>query len=141
MSGIQVTITTDTASPYFRRLSAETRGKLQDVVDLWAQRTRNVSIRGILKGPKTGRTYLRGKNRNIAHRASAPGEYPATDTGYLASHIFAQSGSGFSEVGTTARYGPWLEFGTARMAARPWLGRALEETREEVRKAMEKVLA
>ena len=42
--------------------------------------------RSIQKGPNTGRTYKRTKDGKF-HRASAPGESPATDSGRLVSHI------------------------------------------------------
>lgn len=43
--------------------------------------------KSIQQGKKTGEVYLRGKNRDIKHRASAPGEAPATDTGNLVSKL------------------------------------------------------
>jgi hypothetical protein len=65
-----------------------------------------------------------GGNLSPTHRASAPGQYPATDTGRLASSVMVNlptPASMTGEVGTNVLYGKWLEFGTTRMAARPWL--------------------
>lgn len=137
---LRVVLMVDTASPYFRARARDLKPRLQSVVNLWAQRTRTAMIAGIQGGPKTGRTYLRGKNRDISHRASAPGQYPATDTGYLASHIFAQPGSGYADVGTSARYGAFLEFGTSRMAPRPYIEPSLEKARPDAERALREIL-
>ena len=70
-----------------------------------------------------GRTYEKYAPRRT-HQASAPGAYPATDTGRLASSvrmILPTASSIVGEVGTAVKYGAWLEFGTSGMAARPWL--------------------
>ena len=83
-----------------------------------ANETRNLAVAGISGGAKTGRTYRRG---NVTHIASAPGQYPASDTGRLAGSIKAIISGTTAIVGTNVAYGPMLEFGTSRMAARPWL--------------------
>ena len=57
----------------------------------------------------------------MTHIASAPGQYPASDTGRLAGSIKAIISGTTAIVGTNVAYGPMLEFGTSRMAARPWL--------------------
>lgn len=71
-------------------------------------------------GSRSGRVYRR---RTITHRASAPGEFPKTDRGQLvASLFFRVAGNRLSAYfGTNLSYGRYLEFGTSRMAARPWL--------------------
>lgn len=70
--------------------------------------------------PRTGRIYRKASGR--LHRASAPGEYPASDTGQLVNSIHAVKVSGLSvRVGTVATHGKLLEEGTTRMAKRPWL--------------------
>lgn len=37
----------------------------------------------------------------------------------------------YGTVGTNVSYGPFVEFGTGRMPARPFLGRALEKARRK----------
>jgi len=67
----------------------------------------------IQRGPKTGRTYTRG---NVSHTASAPGQAPATDTGFLASSIyFENTGKLSATVGSRLAYAYYLEFGTVKM--------------------------
>jgi len=93
---------------------------LKTITDLTVT-TQSLAKKGIQRGPKSGKTYRRG---NVVHQASAPGQYPATDTGRLASSVMVNlptPASMIGEVGTNVIYGPMLEFGTSRMAARPWL--------------------
>ena len=93
---------------------------LQVVTDLVAD-THALAVAGIEGGPKSGRVYRRG---NVSHRASAPGQYPASDTGRLASSVkmvLPSPGKIEGQVGTNVTHGKYLEFGTSKMAARPWL--------------------
>lgn len=87
----------------------------------------------IQRGARSGRIYRRG---GVQHQASAPGEPPKTDLGGLAPSIFAELDQDKlgAEVGTNLAYGKHLEFGTTKMAARPWLGRTFEANRERVGK-------
>lgn len=73
----------------------------------------------ILRGSKTGRIYKRGAG---THRASAPGEAPANDLGFLAANIKVDMTGKFqSNVRSLAPYSVHLEYGTQKMAARPFL--------------------
>jgi len=90
-----------------------------------AVRVQATAVRSIQKGPKTGRVY--GKRK---HRASAPGQPPATDTGALASSVQRVDDKATTvAVGTGLGYGRDLEFGTRHIKARPWLFPALESQR------------
>jgi HK97 gp10 family phage protein len=98
------------------------------------------AVISILHGPKSGVVYQnarhrkdgsvmknrRGETQYKEHQASAPGEAPASDTGYLASHIQITMDKGKGEVCVIAKadYAPALEFGTLHMAARPFLSPA-----------------
>lgn len=85
-----------------------------------------------------GRVYEKYKPRRT-HRASTPGAYPATDTGRLASSVRMELptvGNIVGKVGTAVKYGAWLEFGTSRMAARPWLLPSFERAKIGVEKEL-----
>jgi len=88
----------------------------------------------IQRGPKTGRTYTRG---GVTHTASASGEPPATDTGFLVSNIthnFAELGDKMTaQVLSNAKYSKFLEFGTRKMDERPFLQPALERNKRKIR--------
>ena len=109
-----------------------------------------------LSTPGRGRVYLkprfhrdgrrmrtkRGALMFIKHRASAPGDPPAVDTGNLRGSITFERvtkplGANVTggaprittarRVGTNVEYGPYLEFGTPRVAARPFLEPAVRK--------------
>ena len=88
----------------------------------------------IQRGIKSGKTYRRG---GVVHQASAEGEAPATDTGFLVSNIthqFAKIGKTMaSKVLSKANYSEFLEFGTRNMGARPFLQPALEKNRAAIK--------
>lgn len=88
----------------------------------------------IQTGGRTGRLYRRGRNM---HQSSAPGEYPKSDTGRLASSIRTDFSFLNASVGSDLNYSAWLENGTPRMAARPWLGRTLEEQSPKIKQIVD----
>ena len=99
-------------------LAGDADAVMTEVVTNLAVDTQREAVQGIQRGPATGAVRPDGS------RASAPGEYPMSDTGRLANNVVANlptSGNLSAEVGTNIQYGRYLEFGTSRMAARPWL--------------------
>ena len=63
--------------------------------------------------------------KNTGRKPSAPGQPPAVQTGALRNSVVHQPATAanlVARVGTNLPYGKLLEFGTSRMAARPWLG-------------------
>jgi HK97 gp10 family phage protein len=95
---------------------------------------RNEVIDGI-RQPGTGRTYEKYNPRRT-HRASAPGQPPATDTGRLISSIYFDLKPLTATVGSRLAYAYWLEFGTRKMKPRPiWMktvNRESERLRERI---------
>lgn len=88
----------------------------------------------ILSRPGTGELYGR-------HRASAPGQPPAPDTGRLRAATQADTqvradGDGvFSRVVANTEYAAALEKGTERIAARPYLDRLKSDHAGDLREA------
>lgn len=79
----------------------------------------------ILHGPKTGRFYKRGA---VTHRASAPGEAPANDLGFLAQSLKIEVTQKLTvDIRALAPYAIHLEYGTRKMGARPFLRPAAEK--------------
>jgi len=116
------------------RLGSSAEDAMIDVITDLVTDTQRYSVDGINSGPASGAVYTRG---SVTHQASAPGEYPMTDTGRLASNIIILLPSGSSiegQVGTNIEYGTFLEFGTSRMAARPWLLPSFEKAKVDVSK-------
>ena len=98
-------------------------------------------IREAISQKGTGKEY---KRKGRIHVASAPGKPPVIWYGGLHGSIFfmeaVRGNIFFMHVGTggeIGEYGKCLEFGTENMAARPWLGVTLEQSREMIKKFLE----
>lgn len=105
-------------------------------------------VKLVQKGSRTGREYTRG---GVTHKASAPGEPPKSDTGFLASHIIPtktkRRGSVVeASVVVKVKYAGWLEEGTknedgsVKMAARPFVEPSVELERPGIREAISKAI-
>ena len=87
---------------------------------------RNTIIEGIMNPPKTGKTYGN-------HQASAPGEYPASNSGKLIQSIDFDVNGMELEIGSGGLvYGEYLELGTSKMKARPFIAPSVEEHKEQL---------
>lgn len=120
-----------------KALGADAEDVVMETITDLVMDTQAFAIQGI-QGGGGGRVYEKYSPRRT-HRASAPGAYPATDTGRLASSvrvIMPTAASLSGEVGTEVKYGAWLEFGTSRMAARPWLLPSFEKAKIGIEKEL-----
>lgn len=82
-----------------------------------------------------GKKYsVKKRGRIYGAVVSQPGEPPRKQLGHLRRSVaFDVDESNLrGRVGTNLKYGRWLELGTSKMAARPWLRRALAEVRPQV---------
>lgn len=77
----------------------------------------------LIQTPSRGRVYPRKRK---PHVASKPGDPPNIDSGTLWRSIDMDFEKTLQvvTVGTNVKYGKLLEFGTRKIAARPWLSRA-----------------
>lgn len=89
-------------------------------------------------GTGTGRGKGGRFQRTYGANPSAPGEPPRKQTGRLRASITWERMGRSVRVGTNLLYGLWLELGTARMAARPWLRRSLAECADRIRAILSK---
>ena len=118
-----------------RKAETELQEPIKDTLKGGAQLIRGEAIKSIQSGSKTGRTYKR-YNPTRTHKASAPGEAPASDTGNLVSNIMVQEKGDSIEVQSNAEYSKFLEYGTSKMEARPFLFPAYEMSREKIVQAI-----
>lgn len=116
-----------------------------------------IAKRSIIEGPKTGRLY-RIKGRKNLHRASAPGEPPANLKGNLQKSVGfivqgqelivgagGPDGQSHGNANIDVDYAKRLEKGDARVAARPFLlkaimkrqGQTQNEFESEIKKNLE----
>ena len=102
---------------------------------------KNIETRAKIKiqsPPKTGRIYRHGK---VEHQASAPGEAPATDTGNLVNSIASDRVRPMlHEVTVGAEYSSCLEYGTSRMAPRPFFRPSFDEERDGFKREVDKLI-
>jgi len=95
------------------------------------QLIRGEAVRSIQQGSKSGKTYKK-YNPTRTHKASAPGEAPASDTGFLVSNIRVKEQKDVVVVSSEASYSKFLEFGTSKMLARPFLFPAFEKSKPKI---------
>ena len=118
-----------------KRLLTDVKKKVSANVFRSVNLVRNTAVESIARGAKTGTLYKK-YNPNRTHRASAPNQPPATDTGFLVQNIVPDMTVGKDVVEGTiisqAPYSSFLEFGTSKMAARPFLQPALEQNRRKI---------
>lgn len=115
-----LTLTIQNPAELFDRIQAATERAVSAAADEIA-----AELKAKIAAPKSGRVYRRNGG---LHRASAPGEPPANDTGALAGSIAViQSASLETAVGTSVNYAQFLESGTSRLAPRPLWERTLTE--------------
>ena len=114
----------------FRRLKGASPSIVTEFVEVIVLATHEKAVRGIQRGPASGFAYEKS-DPDRTHIASAPGEYPMSDTGTLASSIQfelpARSAKPQGRVGTNLMYGRYLEFKLPYQGGRPWLSRAFNE--------------
>ena len=104
----------------------------QEIVKGGGQLIRGEAIKSIQTGSKSGVMYQMYNPRR-EHRASAPGEAPASDTGNLVSKIIVkQKSKDITSVESNADYSAYLEYGTSKMEARPFMLPAFEKSKKPI---------
>lgn len=133
-----------------RRLSDDVQRAVAQSLEAGAALIANDAKRSIAQGPKTGRVYeyyyrtnkttggvFPVEKRGVPHQASAPGEPPATDHGRLVGSIVSDAidskGEGLvAIVEAQTEYAKYLEYGTKKMAPRPFMLPAFERNRQRI---------
>ncbi len=105
-----------------------TKTEVSKAMKITATLVHKTAVESILNGGKSGRWY--GE-----HQASAPGEAPANDYGFLASSLKIREDNPlrvlvYSDT-AVADYAKGLEFGTAGVEPRPFLNPALDAHRKD----------
>jgi HK97 gp10 family phage protein len=88
--------------------------------------------KSIASGAKSGRKYGN-------HTSSAPGQSPANWTGELLRSIKVQKDKNKSFVYITAKYAQFLEFGTSKMRARPFIMPAFIKTKRYIQDRLKRI--
>ncbi len=120
------------AMAQIKTLQKDLEPDFQEVVKGGAQLIRGEAVKSIQSGAKSGIVYEKYNPRRT-HRASAPGQAPASDTGNLVSKITVrQDGKDKTNVESNADYSAFLEYGTSKMEARPFMLPAFEKSKKPI---------
>lgn len=97
----------------------------------------------LLSGQRTGREY-KVPATNVTWFASQPHEPPASRLGHLrTSYKYLVKGKGKNAVGTVGsplEYSHFLEYGTSKMAPRPHLKPAFQNSMQDINKYFRELL-
>jgi len=115
--------------------------KVKEYVTRSTSMVENSAKESILKGG-TGTIYQKYEPRRT-HRASAPNQPPASDTGFLVSQITMNvkkqsNGAVVGQVISAAPYSQHLEFGTVNMTERPFMQPALMKNKARIQNLFNK---
>ena len=124
------------------KLTMHTKEVVKSIEDTAAQKMYEATqlvrtqVLETLSGQRSGRTYyVPGTKRT--YTASSPGEPPAVASSDLFKSITAKVESKGKEVtgyvGTDKIQGLMTEFGTVKMAARPWLRISFEQSMDKLK--------
>jgi len=114
------------------RIPAEARRRVEAALLASAAEMNSHAIVKIQTNSGSGRGYKRGSRTHIA---SSPGEFPNTDRGELVSKMFFELRSRLTVAwGNFAKHARPLEFGTSRMAARPFIRPTYMALRDRMKK-------
>jgi HK97 gp10 family phage protein len=143
----------DSLRAKLRALPNDSKKPVRDAINGGALAVEREAKTRVQRGKRSGRIYIRNygrkftgewflRRKGIVHQASAPGEPPKSDTGYLASHITTvldMDGLG-ANVESQAEYSKHLEFGTSKMAARPFLFPSFERLKPKIKERIAQAL-
>lgn len=83
--------------------------------------------KSILTGAKSGQQYFSNGRR---HQSSSPGQAPANNTGALVRSIKVKKNGREATISIGKDYAIYLEFGTSKMRARPFIIPAFLKTKK-----------
>ena len=119
------------ATKALEKVKEDLEKDMKEVLLGGGQLIRGEAVRSFQQGSKSGKTYKR-YNPTRTHKASAPGEAPASDTGFLVSNIRVKEEKDVVQVRSEASYSKFLEYGTSKMLARPFLFPAFEKSKPKI---------
>jgi HK97 gp10 family phage protein len=122
------------------QLGVKMGAAIDDGVHITANDVRTDAIRSIQE-QSSGHPVRRSRQGGgtYAHIAANVGQAPNTDTGKLVASIAVEKESDAHYiVGSNLEYSAWLEMGTSKMGARPWLEPALRKNITDLTKNITK---
>jgi HK97 gp10 family phage protein len=126
-------------------MSADISAQVDDLINdfrAYGEKVYTNVGKAVLKGCLTVERAAKESIVGPSNEVSEPGDPPKIKTGRLRAsithRIVYEDAQVVGEVGTNVEYGIYLEYGTSKMAPRPFLGPALDENAEEINEAIEK---
>lgn len=131
---MRISVKVDRTKNYIK-VRKDIREQVERLIVYGTNEVRNTAITGITQGKKSGSIRPDGS------QASAVGEFPAADTGFLHSNIVVSLDSDRlgGSIESRADYSSALEFGTKNTGARPFMQPSLEQTRPKLRRRLKQV--
>jgi HK97 gp10 family phage protein len=138
---VTVTVTGDKElNRKLNKLGIKMGKAIDDGVFITAQGVRTDAIKSI-QNKSPGKVVQRSRQGGgtYSHVASNEGQAPNTDTGKLVASIALDKQSDANYlVGSNLQYAAWLEFGTSKTGARPWLEPAMRKNINDLIKNINK---
>lgn len=141
-------MTLDQFSKYLSQVAPQIEDNMSKSIKLCCDKVRSDIQESMAKTERDmSKTYFTN-NKTKAHHPSLPGNPPAPDTGNLRNSIrYEVHGEGseiYGVVGSTQKdpdYAVFTEYGTNKMAPRPWLRPAMQKNNEWIRKSIANAVA
>lgn len=141
-------MTLDQFSKYLSQVAPQIEDNMNKSIKLCCEKVRSDIQESMAKTERDmSKTYFTN-NKTKAHHPSLPGNPPAPDTGNLRESIrYEVHGEGseiYGVVGSTQKdpdYAVFTEYGTNKMAPRPWLRPAMQKNNEWIRKSIANAVA
>jgi len=129
-------------TPNLNKYNDIAKRRVQRAIAIGGNLVRNDAIKSVQNSTGGGRVYKK-YNPKRTHRASAAGQAPNTDTGFLVSNIFLTYSVDklTAFVTSRAKYSAALEYGTSQMNERPFMAPALEQNKKKIRKLIATALS
>ena len=134
-------------SEHLNNIAPHVKEELTKTIELCCQKVRSDIQESMAKTERNMDKSYYTHNKTTPHHPSLPGNPPAPDTGNLRNsiryEIHAESRSPYGVVGTTQNdppYGQYLEYGTSKVAPRPWLRPVMEKNNEWIRQSIAKAV-
>ena len=141
-------VTLSQFSDYLSNVAPQVEGELNKTIALCCKKVQDDIQYSMAHTERDmSKTYFTN-NKTKAHHPSLPGNPPAPDTGNLRNSIrYEVHGEGsevYGIVGSTQKdpdYAVFTEYGTNKMAPRPWLRPAMQKNNEWIRKSIANAVA
>lgn len=142
------TLSFDQFSKYLDNIAPQVNEEVTEAIELCCQKVRSDIQESMAKTERNMDKSYYAHNKTTPHHPSLPGNPPAPDSGNLRNNsiryeIHAEPRSPYGVVGTTQKdppYGQYLEYGTSKVAPRPWLRPAMEKNNEWIRQSIAKAV-